>query len=171
MLTPDALSVRLNQAFLAAARQLRREPVSAILIVSTMTIGIAAAAAIFTVAPGVLLRPLPYRDASSLIAIQEFQPAIRKDASTVAFGVQPLIGRGIEPSDVGDNPARIALIGYGLWAGRFGADRSLVGKSITIDGQPGELHAIPTRPRRGRDSRAGALETLIKVRPVMSSAD
>ena len=133
---------------LVAARQLRRQPVHAFFAALTMAIGIAAATAIFTVARGVVLRPLPYRDAGSLVALQEFQPLRIGDQSGVAFanlpryqaagtfsgvtafaytelilsgdgdaervigagadaqlfrtlGVPPLLGRGIEPGDLG----------------------------------------------------------------------
>ena len=88
---------RMTTAFRGATRQLRREPVSSFFIALTMAIGIAAAAAIFTVARGVLLRPLPYRDPESLVAVQEFQPEKHLEPSGVAYANVPRYGamRGV----------------------------------------------------------------------------
>ncbi len=55
------------------------------------------------------------------------------------LGVQPLLGRTIIPADedasTGRNPS-VAVISYGLWQQRFGADPSAIGKEIEIEGSP-----------------------------------
>jgi len=50
------------------------------------------------------------------------------------LGVRPLLGRGFLPSE-DDKPggAAVALISYGLWQRRFGADPSVVGKYMEIN--------------------------------------
>jgi predicted permease len=80
---------RLASAFRDAWRQLRREPAPALLIALTMAIGIAAAAAIFTVARGVVFRPLPYQDPPALVVLEEFQTGESRDQTSVAFGNLP----------------------------------------------------------------------------------
>jgi putative ABC transport system permease protein len=59
----DAMAMQLRHAL----RRLRRAPVFTLATVSTVALGIAAFAAIFSVVNGVLLKPLPYRDAGDLI--------------------------------------------------------------------------------------------------------
>jgi putative ABC transport system permease protein len=47
------------------------------------------------------------------------------------LGVAPLIGRTFDAED----PPDVVVIGAGLWRRRFGADRSLPGRSIVLDGR------------------------------------
>jgi len=54
-----------------ALRQLRRAPGFAVTVVATLAMGLGAAVAMYTVVDRVLLRPLPYRDAGSLVQISE----------------------------------------------------------------------------------------------------
>ena len=61
----------LAQDFRYSLRQIRRSPSFAATVVGTLGLGIAAAAAMFTVVDHVLLQPTPYRDADRLVAIQE----------------------------------------------------------------------------------------------------
>src|ERR1035441_9528173 len=62
---------RLLQDLRYAVRQMRRSPGFAATVIGTLALGIGAAVAMFTVVDHVLLRPLPYRDAGRLVAIQE----------------------------------------------------------------------------------------------------
>jgi len=73
----------------SAVRQLRREPAYSAMMIATLAIGIAAAAAIFSVVRGVILRPLPYADARSIVAIQEYETAHQRDQTTVASANLP----------------------------------------------------------------------------------
>jgi predicted permease len=54
-----------------ALRQIRRAPGFAITVVVTLALGLGATVAMYTVVDRVLLRPLPYRDAQSLVSIRE----------------------------------------------------------------------------------------------------
>jgi putative ABC transport system permease protein len=54
-------------------RNIRRNPGFAFAVVLTMALGIGANTAIFSVVNGVVLRPLPYRDADRLLALRQHQ--------------------------------------------------------------------------------------------------
>jgi putative ABC transport system permease protein len=51
------------------------------------------------------------------------------------LGIQPLLGRDFLPSDEQLEQPQVAILGYGIWRRRFGADRNIIGRSITLDGQ------------------------------------
>ncbi len=52
------------------------------------------------------------------------------------FGIQPFLGRNFTNDEDRPNAPRVALITYGLWRSRFASDRSLPGRSISLDGRP-----------------------------------
>jgi putative ABC transport system permease protein len=52
------------------------------------------------------------------------------------LGVEPQLGRAFISEDDRPGAPRVALLGDGLWRRRYGADPSIVGQTITIDGNP-----------------------------------
>lgn len=52
------------------------------------------------------------------------------------LGVSPMLGRGFGPDDEVRGQEDLAILSYRLWAGRFGADSTVVGRSLKLDGQP-----------------------------------
>ncbi len=60
------------------------------------------------------------------------------------YGVQPALGRtflpGVEDRDPGAHP--VAVISHGFWQTRFGSDRGVVGRSITLNGHPFEIVGV-----------------------------
>jgi len=69
----ENLSV-LGQDLRFALRQLRRAPVLAIAAILCFALGIGVNSAIFSIVNGVLIRPLPYRDADRIVVIKEGLP-------------------------------------------------------------------------------------------------
>jgi putative ABC transport system permease protein len=51
------------------------------------------------------------------------------------LGVQPMIGRTFLAAEETPGNDRVVVLTYGLWARRYGADRSIVGRTIDIDGE------------------------------------
>ncbi|MDE3137045.1 MAG: ABC transporter permease [Acidobacteriota bacterium] len=55
------------------------------------------------------------------------------------LGVQPVVGRLLEPSDVNlvqAAPAHVAVLGYNFWQRRFGGDFRAIGKIVEVEGVP-----------------------------------
>ncbi len=53
-----------------------------------------------------------------------------------ALGVEPFIGRNFTPEERQRGRDRVILLGYGLWKRRYGGDRTVVGRTLTVDGLP-----------------------------------
>ena len=49
---------------------------------------------------------------------------------------QPLLGRAFSEDQARPGADRFAVITFGLWTSRFGADRSIVGRDIRLNGEP-----------------------------------
>jgi putative ABC transport system permease protein len=49
--------------------------------------------------------------------------------------VVPIVGRTFKPEDDGPSP-RVVLLGEAVWRRRFGADPSIVGRAVRLNGQP-----------------------------------
>jgi len=52
------------------------------------------------------------------------------------LGVQPMLGRSFLSEDDRPGQPAVAILSEGLWKRRFGSDRNIVGKAITINTQP-----------------------------------
>jgi putative ABC transport system permease protein len=52
----------------------------------------------------------------------------------IHFGVPPLMGRGLLPSDApeGQDPENVAVLGYQFWQRHYGGDPDIVGKNIQL---------------------------------------
>jgi predicted permease len=92
------------------------------------------------------IRQLPAIEDSVLIGVKrmtivgdEFPEEVRASVMTANaagfFGVPPLLGRTILPSDAveGQDPQPVVVLGYKFWQRRFGGDPSIVGKTIQLD--------------------------------------
>lgn len=58
------------------------------------------------------------------------------------FGVEPIAGRTFLPEEEQEGKDDVVIISESLWRSRFNADRSLVGRSILLDGQNHQVIGI-----------------------------
>ncbi len=53
------------------------------------------------------------------------------------LGTQPAVGRFFTPDEQDPNaPGNVVVLGFGIWQSDFGADRDVVGRTISIDARP-----------------------------------
>src|SRR5579871_4568186 len=69
------------------------------------------------------------------------------------LGAKPLVGRGFLPDEDQTPGAKlVCVLGYGEWQNRFGGDPSLVGRTITLNGQPFTVVGVMPRGFKGTNA-------------------
>jgi len=58
------------------------------------------------------------------------------------LGIKPAVGRTFTETDDVPNAPRVAVIGFGLWQRRFGGDASIVGRTVSLNGESHEIIGI-----------------------------
>lgn len=171
------------QDFRFAIRQLRKNPVFACTAIFVFALGISAVVAVFGFVEASLIKPLPYKDQSRLVAAFESSPgaprswlsyadfADWKKLNTVfqsidayalnggftlntqsgaeqvpgtrvsagffrTLGIAPLLGRDFGRGDDAPGATRTVLISYAAWQKRFGGKRDVLGRALTLNGEP-----------------------------------
>lgn len=165
-----------------AVRGLRNAPVFTVTAVLTLALGLGASTAVFSAISPIMIEPLPFPDASRLVAISarsstggavpstlgsfdelqarshrfarlaasdRWQPALldrgepeplvgqRVTAGYFSvFGVAPFLGQDFTPADDRAGAPRVAILSGRFWQRRFGSDRTIVGRTIVLDGRP-----------------------------------
>ncbi len=165
-------------------RRLRRTPQDAIGIVAVLCLGLTSTTIVYTIVDNVLVAPLPYMNAGSLVEIRSIDslstdgapgrvspPTFRLwsdrggsslaaisavsprrlevgnesgpltlDASAVGagffgmMGSPMLLGRGFTEADDIPGAAPTIVLTEAIWRSAFGADESLIGKTLTVAG-------------------------------------
>jgi predicted permease len=166
-----------------AIRTLRKQPIFTLVAVLTLTLGIGANTAIFSLIYQVLLRPFPYPDADRLVFIWNTYPLMGLPQASVSIpdyidrrtqapaiedatlftgrtlalsqGGQPeqvqglavtpsffttlqrgpALGRGFLEDEAQPNADKFAVLTHGIWTTRFGADGSIVGRDVRLNGE------------------------------------
>jgi predicted permease len=72
-------------------------------------------------------------------------------------GVQPLLGRLFSAEDAALGAPLTAMLAYGFWRDKFGADASIIGRNIIIDGQPRQVIGVLPRNFWFMDSKAAVV--------------
>jgi len=140
-----------------AARMLRRSPSFAAVVILTLTIGIGANIAVFSVADAVLLRPFPYPQSDRLVVLHHRDQRTGITKQFIAIGdYVDLVQR---------QSACETLVGY------FDAQATVYGQNETfralgISAAPGLLELLGARPLLGRtlqaeDSRKDAAPVML----------
>ena len=65
---------------------------------------------------------------------EDIDVTILRPSTLAVFGVQPILGRTFIDSDTTPDAAPVALVSHALWRSRFGGNRQVVGKTITLSG-------------------------------------
>jgi len=77
--------------------------------------------------------------------------------------VTPLLGRSFTRADDEPGGSDTVMITYGYWRSKFGGDRSVIGKTIDVDGKPSTI--IGVLPQRFRFLDMTNLGILLPLRP------
>ncbi|MBL8214192.1 MAG: ABC transporter permease [Bryobacterales bacterium] len=64
------------------------------------------------------------------------------DGVLSALQAQPVLGRTMGPADHAPDGAQVVMLLHGYWQRRFGGDRSVIGRSLLVDGQPREIAGV-----------------------------
>jgi len=83
------------------------------------------------------------------------------------LGVSPAMGRGFLPEEDRPEGGRVVVISHGLWQRRFGGDRALIGKALTLGGE--SYTVVGVMPPRFQFPIESDLWT--PLRPVVKSTD
>ena len=73
------------------------------------------------------------------------------------LGVQPALGRWFSPKDDAPGSPQTVVLTYGWWQARFGGDRSILGRAVTIDGIAREVIGVMPATFRFLDRDAAFL--------------
>ena len=77
--------------------------------------------------------------------------------------VIPLLGRSFTRADDEPGSSDTVMITYGYWRSKFGGDRSVIGKTIDVDGKPSTIIGVLPQPFRFLDMTN--LDILLPLRP------
>lgn len=173
-----------------SVRLLLKNPGFTLVAVLSLAIGIGATSAIFSVTNSLLLRPLPYRDADSLVILWNRSPGLniaqdwfspaqhydvktqnhvfedtavtiggsfnltgqgapeRVDGARVSSSLFPLLGaravmgRVFTTDEDTPGKSQTVILSHGFWQRRFGSDPSVVGKTLTLNGNSLEIVGV-----------------------------
>ena len=126
-----------------AVRTLSKSPGFTLVALLTLALGIGANTAIFSVVYDVLLRPLPYKDASKLVVLDETTPKV----GLVSVSYPDFLDFRAQAHSISEM-ALVAQVGFNL--GGIAQPESISGEAVS----PNFLSLLGIRPLLGRDFNA-----------------
>ncbi|HYB95299.1 MAG TPA: ABC transporter permease [Vicinamibacterales bacterium] len=174
-------------------RVLFRTPLFTICTIAALAIGIGSTTALFSVVYALLMKPLPYGDADSLVVMWEHHLARNRPRNVVSpanflawrersqsfdsmaaftqnrvtltgsgepqelatiiatanifdvLGVAPALGRPFAAGEDQDGAPRTVALSHALWQRQFGGDPTVVGRDVSINGEPVTVIAVMPR--------------------------
>ena len=73
------------------------------------------------------------------------------------LGVTPALGRAFLPEEETSGRDRVVVLSHDFWAGRFGGDPEVIGRTLTLDGQPHEIVGVMPEGFRFPDEASVAM--------------
>ena len=67
---------------------------------------------------------------------EQVRTVLVSDGTLQALNVQPVLGRSLSAADQALTSAETVLLGYGYWEARFGGDKSVIGRTLSVDSRP-----------------------------------
>jgi putative ABC transport system permease protein len=58
------------------------------------------------------------------------------------LGVRPMLGRGFLPDEAEAGHNRVAILNHALWRQHYGGDRSIVGRTVLLNGEPYQIVGV-----------------------------
>lgn len=79
------------------------------------------------------------------------------------FGLQPILGRGLASDDATEGHSNVIVLSHQLWAGHFGGESGVIGKTIRLSGTP--MTVIGVMPNRFDFPRLADVSTIMNWAP------
>ncbi|HJR59879.1 MAG TPA: ABC transporter permease [Vicinamibacterales bacterium] len=83
------------------------------------------------------------------------------------LGVQPALGRAFSPDEDKPGGARVVILSDRLWKRRFSADRGILGRTLTLNGQP--YTVVGVMPPQFRHPQLAQLWTPLALTPELAA--
>jgi putative ABC transport system permease protein len=74
--------------------------------------------------------------------LEEVQTLVVTYGTLAALGVRPALGQWFSQADDTPGTPETVVLSYGYWLQRFGGERTVIGRSITIDSRPREVIGV-----------------------------
>ena len=85
------------------------------------------------------------RDSVSVTGVSEPEQVRALDVTDGVLpilGIPPILGRGFDRADTVIGSPDVVMLTYGYWRRKFGGDRSVVGRTITVDAKPRQIIGV-----------------------------
>jgi predicted permease len=85
---------------------------------------------------------------------EQVRTVLVSDGILEPLNVQPVLGRSLSAADQALTSAETVMLGYGYWEARFGGDRSVIGRTLSVDSRPRVIAGVMPAGFRIADTAA-----------------